>query len=93
MIAPTLGYLFSRSMVTWADAVVASSASAITPANTVGMCSPGFVGFIPLVAGAALRVATMGSRLCLFTHGEVERFTQERHDRAQFLCGPDKDDV
>jgi hypothetical protein len=24
----------------------------------------------------------------LFTHSEVERFTQERHDRAQVFCGP-----
>jgi hypothetical protein len=33
------------------------------------------------------------SLLVLFPHGEVERFTQERDDRAQVLCGPDKDDV
>jgi len=32
-------------------------------------------------------------RLCLFTHGEVERFAQKRHHRAQLPSGPVKDDA
>src|SRR5262249_15053689 len=31
--------------------------------------------------------------LCPFTHGEVERFAQKRHDRTQLPGGPDKGDV
>jgi len=62
-----------------------------TPAATAKLCvhrtkvvlaAESFVSFIPLFG-----------RSMTFPHGKVERFTQERDDRAQVLCGPDKDDV